>query len=60
MHLPLGHRKRANQSKCQAVLVTVSNDGVNRLYKAGIDQIDNHVKEKYDRAGLEKVLNAGD
>jgi UDP-N-acetylglucosamine kinase len=41
-------------------LLVKPNDGVDRLYKAGIDQIDNHVKEKYDRAGLEKVLNAGD
>ena len=40
-------------------LLVKPNDGVDRLYKAGIDQIDNHVKEKYDRAGLEKVLNAG-
>jgi UDP-N-acetylglucosamine kinase len=41
-------------------LLVKPNDGVDRLYKAGIDQIDNHVKEKYDRAGLEQVLNAGD
>jgi uncharacterized hydantoinase/oxoprolinase family protein len=35
------------------------NDGVDRLYKAVIDRIDKHVKEKYDRAGLEKVLHDG-
>jgi hypothetical protein len=35
------------------------NDAVDRLNRAGIDQIDSHVKEKYDRAGLEKVLDDG-
>lgn len=37
-------------------LLIKPNDSVDRLYKAGIDQIDNHVKEKYDRAGLARVL----
>jgi UDP-N-acetylglucosamine kinase len=40
-------------------LLVKPNDSVGRLYKAGIDQIDNHVKEKYDRVGLARVL-AGD
>jgi hypothetical protein len=40
-------------------LLVKPNDSVGRLYKAGIDQIDNHVKEKYDRVGLVRVL-AGD
>jgi hypothetical protein len=35
------------------------NDSVGRLYKAGIDQIDNHVEEKYDRVGLAEVLAHG-
>jgi hypothetical protein len=32
---------------------------VGRPYKAGIDQIDNHVEEKYGRVGLAKVLAGG-
>lgn len=40
-------------------LLVKPNDGLDRLYKAGIDRIDNHVKEKYDRTGLEKVLQDG-
>ena len=37
-------------------LLVKPNDSVGRLYKAGIDQIDNHVEEKYDRVGLADVL----
>jgi hypothetical protein len=33
-------------------LLVKPNDSVGRLYKAGIDQIDNHVEEKCDRGGL--------
>jgi UDP-N-acetylglucosamine kinase len=40
-------------------LLVKPNDGVDRLYKAGIDRIDNHVKEKYDRVSLEKILHDG-
>jgi hypothetical protein len=36
------------------------NDSVGRLYKAGIDQIDNHVEEKYDRVGLAEILARGE
>lgn len=31
-------------------------DGSHKVYKAGIDRIDNHVPEKYDRPALEKLL----
>jgi UDP-N-acetylglucosamine kinase len=31
-------------------------DGAERLYRAGIDKIDNHVMEKYDRAELVRLL----
>lgn len=31
-------------------------DGSHKAYKAGIDRIDNHVPEKYDRPALEKLL----
>jgi len=40
-------------------LLVKPNDSANRLYKAGVDQIDNHVREKYDRAGLERILASG-
>jgi hypothetical protein len=33
-------------------------DGAERLYRAGIDKIDNHVEEKYDRAELERLLRS--
>lgn len=31
-------------------------DGSHKVYKAGVDRIDNHVPEKYDRSALEKLL----
>ena len=31
-------------------------DGSRKLYKAGIDQIDNHVQEKYTRTDIEKFI----
>src|SRR5271166_5222712 len=39
-------------------LLIKPNDSGQRLYKAGIDKIDYHVPEKYDRVGLEKLLKA--
>jgi hypothetical protein len=40
-------------------LLVKPNDGTTRLYRAGIDRIDNHIEEKYDRAALERLLKAG-
>lgn len=37
-------------------LLLKNNDGTRKLYRAGIDRIDNHVPEKYDRAALERAL----
>jgi UDP-N-acetylglucosamine kinase len=37
-------------------LLVKPNDSEARLYKAGIDRIDNHVREKYDRTSLERIL----
>lgn len=37
-------------------LLLKNNDGSNRVYKANIDRIDNHVPEKYNRTDLERVL----
>lgn len=37
-------------------LLLKNNDNSNRMYKAGIDQIDHHVPEKYTRADIVKLL----
>jgi len=37
-------------------LLLKNNDNSNRLFKAGIDVIDNHVPEKYTRAALEELI----
>jgi UDP-N-acetylglucosamine kinase len=37
-------------------LLLKNNDGSSRFYKAGVDQIDYHIPEKYDRVALEKML----
>ena len=31
-------------------------DGSRKLYKAGIDQTDNHIPEKYTRTDIEKLI----
>lgn len=40
-------------------LLLKNNDNTNRLYRAGIDQIDSHVPEKYNRADIERLLKQG-
>ena len=40
----------------QVDLLLKNNDNSNRMYKAGIDQIDHHVPEKYTRADIVKLL----
>ena len=37
-------------------LLLKNNDNSQRLYRAGVDQIDNHGPEKYGRADIEKML----
>lgn len=37
-------------------LLLKNNDNSNRFYKANVDLIDNHIKEKYTRADIEKVI----
>lgn len=32
-------------------------DGTNRLYKSGIDQIDNHIPEKYSKDDIKSLIN---
>jgi predicted ABC-type ATPase len=37
-------------------LLLKNNDNSNRLYKAGIDQIDHHIPENYSRSDVERLL----
>jgi predicted ABC-type ATPase len=37
-------------------LLLKNNDNSQRFYRAGVDQIDNHIPEKYNRAEVEKML----
>jgi hypothetical protein len=37
-------------------LLLKNNDNSQRFYRAGVDQIDNHIPEKYTRAEVEKLL----
>lgn len=46
-------------SAIQVDLLLKNNDNTNRLYRAGIDQIDSHVPEKYNRADIESLLKQG-
>jgi len=43
-------------SNVRVDLLLKNTDNSQRLYKAGVDQIDNHVPEKYKRTDLEKLL----
>jgi hypothetical protein len=38
-------------------LLLKNTDNTHKLYKAGVDQIDNHIPEKYTPADLEKLLS---
>jgi UDP-N-acetylglucosamine kinase len=37
-------------------LLLKNNDNSNRMYKAGVDQIDNHIPEKYSPSDVERML----
>ena len=43
-------------SKLKVDLLLKNTDNTHRLYKAGVDQIDNHIPEKYTADQLEKLL----
>jgi len=43
-------------SNVRVDLLPKNTDNSPRLYKAGVDQIDNHIPEKYKRTDLEKLL----
>mgnify|MGYP001575141242 CR=1 FL=1 len=40
-------------------LLLKNNDNSRRLYQAGVDQIDNHIPEKYSRTDIEQLLKLG-
>lgn len=37
-------------------LLLKNNDNSQRMYRAGVDQIDNHIPEKYSRSDVEQIL----
>ncbi len=37
-------------------LLLKNNDNTQRMYRAGVDQIDSHIPEKYDRAQIEQII----
>ena len=43
--------------KIRVDLLLKNLDGSDKVYKANIDQIDNHVPEKYEKSDLEKMIN---
>lgn len=49
--------KKTFGAKIQVDLLLKNNDNSNRMFKAGIDAIDNHVPEKYTRASLEELIH---
>lgn len=48
--------KREFGGKIQVDLLLKNIDNSHRMYKANIDQIDHHIKEKYSRADVEELL----
>lgn len=48
--------KRKFGAEIRVDLLLKNTDNTHRLYKAGVDQIDNHIPEKYTAADLEKLL----
>jgi len=44
-------------SNVKVDLLLKNTDNTHKLYKAGVDQIDNHIPEKYTPADLEKLLS---
>ncbi len=48
--------KREFGKEIRVDLLLKNNDNSRRLYSAGVDQIDNHIPEKYNRADIERML----
>lgn len=51
--------KRAFKGAIKVDLLLKNNDNTHRFYKAGIDQIDNHIPEKYSRADIARLVGQG-
>ena len=49
--------KREYGKDIQIDLLLKNNDNSSRFYRAGVDQIDNNIPEKYTRADVERMLN---
>ena len=51
------NRLKAELGKCiQVDLLMKNNDGSHRFYRAGVDQIDNHIPEKYSLTDVRRML----
>jgi UDP-N-acetylglucosamine kinase len=51
------NRLKADLGRAISVdLLLKNNDGSHRMYKAGVDRIDNHIPEKYARADVRRIL----
>lgn len=48
--------KRELGKEISVDLLLKNNDNTQRMYRAGVDQIDNHIPEKYTRAQIEQML----
>lgn len=48
--------KREYGNRIAVDLLLKNNDNSNRLYRAGVDQIDHHIPEKYTRSDVEEML----
>lgn len=48
--------KREYGNRIAVDLLLKNNDNSNRLYRAGVDQIDHHIPEKYSRSDVEELL----
>ena len=51
--------KRELGKEIRVDLLLKNNDGTHRLYQASVDQIDNHIPEKYSRADVQQMLAIG-
>lgn len=50
--------KRHYGAQIKVDLLMKNNDNSQRFYKAGVDQIDHHIPEKYDRSDVERLLKS--
>lgn len=48
--------KREYGARVAVDLLLKNNDNSNRLYRAGVDQIDHHIPERYGRSDVERML----